>query len=336
MSLPIGLLLTNLGTPDAPTSRAVRHYLREFLWDRRVVDLPRALWWPLLHGIILRTRPKKSAALYQKIWRAEGSPLLFTTVKQAAALQSALPPEVRVAIGMRYGTPSIAEALRQFRDSGISRVLVFPLYPQYSRSTTESTRDAVIKALKHHSERAAPPPPKSVFDLRFIDSYHIHPLYLTALERSVRDYWTANGRSEHLLLSFHGIPKSYAEAGDPYPAQCRETAAHLAERLALSPREMTLCFQSRFGRKEWLKPYTDHTLIRYAQSGMKTADVLCPGFSADCLETLEEIAIANRERFIAAGGERLRYIPALNDRPDHIAALLEIAKNHLAGWIESA
>ncbi len=323
-----GILLTNLGTPAAPTPAALRRYLAEFLWDRRVVELPRPLWWLILHGVILRTRPARSARKYQTIWTAEGSPLLAISRKQALALAETCSVRcsgpVRVALGMRYGTPSIADALTELRAAGVQRLLVLPLYPQYSAATTASTFDAIAAELQ--TWRWLP-------ELRFITQYHDHPAYLDALAASLSAA-RAEQPGERLLFSFHGLPKRNLLAGDPYYCQCHKTARLVAERLGLAPEQWAVAFQSRFGRAEWLQPYTSALLADWAKAGVKRVDVACPGFAADCLETLEEIAHENQRVFLDAGGERYRYLPALNDAPAHIAALAELIEQHAAVWPE--
>ncbi len=324
---PIGVLITNLGTPDAPTARALRRYLAEFLSDRRVVDLPRAVWWPILHGIILRTRPARSAALYEKIWTEQGAPLRVISERQAMQLQERLkinhPGRVRVALGMRYGNPSLGAALRELRAAGAERLIVLPLYPQYSCSTTASTFDALAGELAQ---------PRDLPAIRFIRDYHDHPGYLEALAASIKDAWEDSEPAERLLFSFHGTPLRYREEGDPYYRQSLATAEQVASRLSLPAERWQVVFQSRFGRESWLQPYADETLKALPGEGVRSVDVICPGFAADCLETLEEIAIANRELFLRAGGESYRYIPALNDRTDHIEALAEIIDRELCGW----
>ncbi len=313
-----GVLITNLGTPDAPTPAALRRYLAEFLWDKRVVDLPRPLWWLILHGIILRTRPKRSAALYGKVWGEQGSPLLATARRQRERLAAELKErghQVPVVLGMRYGKPSIAAAIDELHAAGVRRVVVLPLYPQNSCSTTASTFDAVSAALA--ARRALPA-------LEFIADYHLHPGYIGALAASIREAWSQQAPAERIIFSFHGTPQRFADEGDLYYDQCRATAAALADTLELPAERWLMTFQSRFGREPWLQPYTDRTLAALPGQGVKSVDIVCPGFSADCLETLEEIALGNREHFLAAGGERYRYIPALNERPDHIAALADL------------
>lgn len=326
----LGVLITNLGTPDAPTYGALRRYLGEFLWDPRVVELPRPLWWLILNGIVLLRRPRRSAPLYREIWTDEGSPLLAIGRRQAQGLASLLaerlPGPVRVELAMRYGRPSIESGLRRLRDAGARRILVLPLYPQYSASTGGSTFDAVSAVLRRW---------RWVPHLRFVSDYHDDSGYLDALAGSVKTYWETHGRGEKLLMSFHGVPKRYLLAGDPYHCQCQATGRMLAERLGLAPGEWIVTFQSRFGRAEWLKPYTIETVAQLGRERLGRLDVICPGFSADCLETLEEIAEDNRETFEEAGGGEFHYIPALNDVPEHLAALAELVEQHVRGWPEA-
>ncbi len=314
-----GVLLVNLGTPDAPTPTAVRRYLAEFLSDPRVVEMPRLLWMPILHGIILRTRPARSAAAYRKIWTEQGSPLLTISREQEQALQQLLNQQmdrsVRVELAMRYGNPSIAEGLEKLRQQNARRIIILPLYPQYSATTTASTLDAIAKELKKW--RWLP-------NLEFISHYHDHPDYIEALANSVQQYWQQHGQAEKLLMSFHGIPQEYADAGDPYQDECNTTARMLATRLRLEPDAWAISFQSRLGKKQWLKPYTDETLKQWGADGVKGVQVICPGFPTDCLETLEEIAVENRGVFVAAGGGEYGYIPALNSSPEHMQVLAEI------------
>ncbi|MCB1776582.1 MAG: ferrochelatase [Candidatus Competibacteraceae bacterium] len=323
-----GILLANLGTPDAPTASALRRYLGEFLWDSRVVEIPRPVWWLILHGIILRVRPAQSARKYAAIWTPEGSPLLAISRRQAAALAARLtercPGPVRVALGMRYGQPSIASALAELRAAGAERLLVLPLYPQYSAATTASTFDAVAAELR--TWRWLP-------ELRFIAQYHDDPGYLDALAAHIRAD-RAEQPGERLLFSFHGLPKRNLLAGDPYYCQCHKTARLVAERLDLAPEQWAMAFQSRFGRAEWLQPYTHALLTAWGKAGVRSVDVVCPGFAADCLETLEEIAMENRQVFLDAGGERYRYLLALNDASDHISILAGLVERHAAGWPE--
>lgn len=323
-----GVLLTNLGTPTAPTAAALRRYLAEFLADPRVVELPRAVWLPVLHGVILRIRPRRSAEAYAKIWTEEGSPLLCIARRQAERLQAQLdaqmPKPVRVQLAMRYGEPSISQGMEALRAAGAQRILVFPLYPQYSATTSGSTMDAVCAVLRRW--RRLP-------DLRTVMHYHNDPGYIDALAASVRAYWDNHGRGDKLIMSFHGIPQRYVLAGDPYYDQCQETARLLAQALELDEDGWQPTFQSRFGKAPWLQPYTDITMRELGALGVKRLDVICPGFSADCLETLEEIRIRNREYFQEAGGGDLHYIPALNESDAHIRALANIVEHHLQGWI---
>jgi ferrochelatase len=324
---PIGILLANLGTPDAPTPGALRRYLGEFLWDRRVVEMPRALWWLILNGIILNVRPRKSAKLYAKVWTAEGSPLLAIGRRQTAALGLEIERRgmrAHVVLGMRYGSPSIRTALEELRARNCWQVLVLPLYPQYFAGTTGSTFDAVATTVM--AWRRVP-------ELRFVADYHDDDAYITALARSVRAVWGRDGEPERLLLSFHGIPQRYAAAGDPYAEQCQRTAELLRAQLGLDANRVVTSFQSRFGREAWLQPYTDTTLQEWAGAGVRRVDVLCPGFAADCLETLEEIDQLNRALFLKAGGAQFRYLPALNDAPEHIAALAGLVQRQTSGWL---
>ncbi len=323
----LGVLLTNLGTPDEPTTAAVRRYLKEFLGDPRVVEMPRALWWLILNGIILNTRPRRSAELYAKVWMKEGSPLLYhsqnLTVAVRERLEREAPNLVAVELGMRYGNPSIAHAVETLLNAGCERLLVLPLYPQYSATTTGSTFDAVSQALSNV---------RWVPALRFVPHYHDEDVYIQAMAEHLRRYWSENTRAPFVLFSYHGIPKRYFMSGDPYHCQCHKTSRLLAEALKLEPGRWQTSFQSRFGREEWLKPYTDKTVSRLPKDGETRIDVFCPGFSADCLETLEEIAVENRAYFIKAGGEQYRYIPALNAEDVHVAAIVELIKRHSAGW----
>ncbi len=327
----IGILLVNLGTPDAPTPDALRRYLKEFLWDRRVVDTPRILWWFILNGIILNTRPARSARLYEKVWTKDGPPLLVIGNRQKSALTEELRrrghTNMHVELGMRYGRPSIQKGLEALTGHGCQRILVLSLFPQYSNSTTASVSDAI--------ETAAKALPSSI-EIKQVNDYHDHAAYIGALAESVRETWKENGKPEKLMLSFHGIPQRYADNGDPYPDHCARTARLLAEKLELEPAEWLASFQSRFGREEWLKPYTDETLKAWGEKGVKNVQIACPGFAADCLETLEEIAVENRKIFNHAGGGDFHYIPALNDRPDHIRALADIATSHCAAWVDNS
>ena len=326
----VGVLLVNLGTPDAPTPAAVRRYLREFLWDPRVIELPRPLWWLVLNGVILNVRPRRSAHAYSVVWTDEGSPLLAISRRLRDALQAALdtelPGPVSVALGMRYGRPSVAEALRELRDAAVRRLLVLPMYPQYSATTTASVFDAVTAELQRW--RWLP-------ELRFVNHYHDDPAYIDALAGSVRRFQAAYGTPDRLLMSFHGIPRRYFLGGDPYHCECQKTGRLLAEALGLAPDRWRLGFQSRVGREEWLRPYTDETLRRWGAEGVRSVQVICPGFAADCLETLEEIALQNRDTFVAAGGKDYAFIPCLNDEPAHIGALSALVRRHLQGWPEA-
>ena len=326
----LGVLLVNLGTPDSPEPRDVRRYLKEFLWDPRVVELARPLWWLVLNLVILNTRPRRSAAAYAKVWTAAGSPLLVISKQLQQALQHELDGHsgapVRVALAMRYGNPSIAAGLEELRAAGARRVLVISLYPQYSATTTAANYDGVAGALRHW--RALP-------ELRFVNDYHEHPLYIRALADSVRRYQAEHGEPDRLLLSFHGIPQEYAAAGDPYPQQCYRTADLLVAELGLAADRWQLSFQSRLGPKQWLQPYTDQTLEKLAGEGVGSVQVMCPGFSADCLETLEEIAMENRDVFMGAGGKHYGYIPCLNDHASHVELFASLIGQHLQGWMQT-
>lgn len=323
------VLLVNLGTPDAPTAPALRRYLREFLSDPRVVEIPRVVWWPLLHGVILNTRPAKSAAKYASIWTPEGSPLAHWTQKQATLLQGYLgerglrPPQLLVRHAMRYGNPSIAAVLDELKAANATRVLVLPLYPQYAAATTASVHDAVMAW--QLQQRRQP-------ELRFVNHYHDDAGYIGALAQRVRSHWMVEGRGDKLVMSFHGVPERSLALGDPYHCECQRTARLLAERLGLAKDEWIVTFQSRFGKAKWLEPYTEPTLVELAHQGTTRVDVFCPGFTSDCLETLEEIGQEAREAFLGAGGRSFSYIPALNDQHEWIAALAAISIRHLQGW----
>ena len=327
----LGVLIVNLGTPDEPTTKAVRRYLKQFLSDGRVVEIPKAIWWLILNGIILRTRPAKSAALYASVWEEAGSPLLKYGKLQQQALQAEMAVRfngpVHVELAMRYGNPSILQGLRNLRSKGARRLLVLPLYPQYSAATTATTYDAVSLEMKRW--RWLP-------EIRYINQYHDDPQYIKALAKSVKAHWSTHGQQEKLMMSFHGLPKRNLELGDPYHCQCHKTGRLLAEALGLSPTQWLVTFQSRFGKAEWLKPYTDKTLEKLATEGVKGIDVVCPGFSSDCLETLEEIAVENRDVFVEAGGESYSYIPALNDDAEHIQVLADLIQKHTQGWPETS
>ncbi len=313
------VLLINLGTPDAPTPEAIRSFLREFLKDRRVVDLPPALWWPILYGFILPLRPRKLAKTYAQIWTAAGSPLLTYSQALARSVAGQL-NGIPVALGMRYGWPSIATALKELELRKPERLLILPLYPQYSRTTTGSALDAVQAAIGNRGWQP---------ELRIVNDYHSDKSYLAALRESVTRHWQENGRGEKLLISFHGIPERYAKARDPYPMQCQRTATRLAALLELPESAWQLCYQSRIGKAQWTGPYTDEVLLGLARGGVKTVDVICPGFAVDCLETLEEIGIRYKSLFENAGGRALRYIAALNDSPAHTGLLADIVSARL-------
>lgn len=327
----VGVLLANLGTPEAPTARALRPYLRQFLLDPRVIELPRWKWRPILEAFVLTARPAKSAALYAKIWTREGSPLLVISRRQRDALAAELGRRVGtplyVALGMRYGEPSIAAAARELRGKGCRRLLLLPLYPHYSAAATASTFDALADELR--TWRRVP-------ELRTVMGYHDQPGYLDAVAASIREVWDSGGVPDKLLFSFHGIPLRYFRGGDPYHCVCHKTARLVAERLGLGKDRWEVSFQSRFGREEWLKPYTDVTVKAMARARVGKLDVVSPAFSADCLETLEELDGLNRELWVHAGGrsEDYRYLPCLNDRPDHVRFLADLAEQNLAGWIE--
>ncbi|MGE0875978.1 MAG: ferrochelatase [Burkholderiales bacterium] len=304
-----GILLVNLGTPEAPTAAAVREYLAEFLGDRRVVKIPRIIWLPILYGFILRTRPAQSAEKYRSVWTDEGSPLKVHTVRQAKLLRGLLGPGgARVEYAMRYGKPRIADAIAALREAGCTRIVALPLYPQFSESTTESVRDVLDAGV------------------RMIEDFHAHPAYIGALAAVVRRYWEYHERGEKLVMSFHGLPQKVVDAGDPYQKQCLETARLLAARLDLDADRYLVTFQSRFGRAQWLQPYTEPTLVKLARSGLREVDVFCPGFVSDCLETLEELGIGAREAFLGAGGRMFRLIPCLNESDDWIRAMRSIVE----------
>jgi protoporphyrin/coproporphyrin ferrochelatase len=323
----IGVLITNLGTPDAPTPTALRKYLGEFLSDPRVVDTPKIIWWFILHGIILRTRPSRSAEAYKKVWTENGSPLLDISIKQTNKIQSEISKHIdgpiKVVLAMRYGNPSIEAGMEKLRAANAERILVFPLYPQYSAATTASTFDAVADVLKKW---------RWIPEIRMINHYHDNSDYITALANSIKQFWQSHAKPEKLLFSFHGLPKNYFLAGDPYHCECHKTARLVAEKLELHEDEWQLTFQSRFGPREWLQPYTDITLKELAANGTKSVQIVCPGFSADCLETIEEIDMQNRDFFTEAGGEEFSYIPALNDSDEHIDVICKLIQTHSQGW----
>jgi ferrochelatase len=320
-------LVANLGTPEAPTAPAVRRFLAEFLWDPRIVEAPRWLWWLALHGLILRVRPARSAHAYRQIWTPEGSPLMLHSRAIASALEQELARDLDpvVALGMTYGAPSLPTALAQLREANVRRIIVLPLYPQYSATTTACVFDRVTRELQRW---------RWVPELRFIHGWHDEPAYIEALSAAIEEYWRAcrlqpRGR---LLFSFHGVPRRYLLAGDPYHCFCQKTARLVAARLGLRDDEWSVSFQSQVGREEWLRPYTDEWLIEWARRGGKHVSVVCPGFATDCLETLEEIALRNRDAFLKNGGETYHYVPALNAGSSQIALLAALVRRHAAGW----
>ena len=320
------IVLCNLGTPEAPTPAAVRRYLAEFLSDARVVEIPRVAWLPILHGIVLRVRPARSARKYASIWTPAGSPLKVWTERQAVLLEGYLGQRghrVVVRPAMRYGSPSIASVLDAVKAGGAERVLVLPLYPQYSAATTASIADALAAWLRRV---------RNVPEIRLVKHYHDDPGYIDALAARVNEHWRVHGRPDKLVLSFHGLPKRSLRLGDPYHCECQKTGRLLAERLKVKDEFVAVTFQSRFGRAEWLQPYTAPTLVALAKSGVGHVDVFCPGFTSDCLETLEEINQEVRAAFVVAGGKEFGYIPCLNDQHEWIAALAQIGARHLSGW----
>lgn len=319
-----GVLLINLGTPAAPTATAVRPYLQQFLSDPRVVDMPRWLWKIILHGIILRTRPRKSAAKYASIWQKKGSPLLLHTAELAHQLQQRLHGQVMVEFAMRYGEPSIASRLHQLKAQGCQQILLLPLYPQYASSSSGSALDECWRVLRQY---------RHVPDIRTLRHYHDHPAYIEALAQTVRQHWTQYGQGDVLLMSFHGVPKATLEQGDPYFCECHKTARLLAQTLELAPDRWQLAFQSRFGRAEWVKPYTHETLKQLGKRKLARLDVICPAFATDCLETLEEIAQEGKETFTQAGGGEFRYIACLNSQAAHLALLETLVLDHTQGWL---
>jgi ferrochelatase len=322
------ILLINLGTPDAPTQQAVRRYLKQFLSDPRVIEIPRALWLPILHGFVLNTRPRKSARKYATIWTSEGSPLRVHTERQARWLrryfESQVPRPLTVDFAMRYGEPSIAGTLARLKAGGCERVLVLPMYPQYAAATTASALDQVAKFLRRT---------RNVPEIRLVKHFHDHPSYIGALANLVQEHWRRSGRPDKLVMSFHGLPRFTLARGDPYHCECHKTARLLAEKLELPESHWQIAFQSRFGRAEWLEPYTASTLASYGRDGLRRVDVICPGFVADCLETLEEIGVEGRKTFLGAGGREFHLLPCLNERDDWIRALAEVVRQHLADWM---
>lgn len=321
------VLLVNLGTPDAPTAQALRPYLKEFLSDPRVIEMPRALWWMILNGIILNTRPKKSAEKYASIWMDEGSPLKVHTERQATLLQGYLGEKIKglvVDYAMRYGKPSIPDVLQKLKAQNCQRILLLPLYPQYAASTVATTYDAVFAELQQMRNAPA---------LRTVKHFHDDAGYIKASAQNIADYWTLHGRPDKLVMSFHGLPRKTLDQGDPYHCECQKTGRLIAEQLGLKPEQYLITFQSRFGRAEWLKPYTAATLAELGKQKTRRVDVTCPGFVGDCLETLEEIAMEVRDEFLHAGGGEYHYIPCLNERPDWIHALTGIVLENLHGWM---
>ena len=327
--LKVGILLANLGTPDAPTAKALRPYLQQFLMDRRVVEVPHFIWCWILHCIILVIRPKKSAAKYAQVWTNDGSPLLVHAQKQTQLLRGFLAQKVKspfmIELGMSYGNPSMKSAIESLRAQHCDRILVFPLYPQYAASSTASAMDALFRVLLKTRNQPA---------VRSIRSYHDHPAYIAALAESVQKHWQINGgKSNKLVMSFHGVPKVHLTSGDPYHCQCHKTGRLLAEALGLSKDDYLIAFQSRFGKQEWLKPYLASTLEELGKANTKRIDIICPGFSSDCLETLEEIAMEGKHIFQSNGGGEYNYIPALNENEAWIHAMTDIALENLQGWV---
>ena len=327
--LQTGILLVNLGTPDAPTAEALRPYLKEFLSNRRVIEVPKWIWWFILNGIILNTRPKKSAEKYAQVWLPEGSPLKVHTERQTQQLAQLLSErghaELNVEYAMNIGSPSVEEVLTRMKEKGCERILVVPLFPQYAASSTAAAMDNVFTELMKM---------RNIPEVRFVKQYHDHQGYITALAQNVRDYWDKNGKPDKLVMSFHGVPRASLDKGDPYHCFCQKTGRLVAEALSLNTDEYQVCFQSRFGKAEWLQPYTAETLKQLGEAGTKRVDIICPGFVSDCLETLEEIAMEAKETFINAGGQDYHYIPCLNERSDWIQALSDITLSHLQGWLD--
>ncbi|WP_150104432.1 ferrochelatase [Shewanella sediminis] len=323
-----GVLLVNLGTPDSPSASDVKRFLKQFLSDPRVVDLNPLIWKPILNGIILNTRPAKVAKLYQAIWSDEGSPLMVVSQRQrekvASLLQEQLGQAIPVELGMSYGNPSLASGLEKLKQQGVKRIVVLPLYPQYSCSTVAPVFDAIAAEFKGW---------RDIPETRFNKEYYQDPTYIEALASSVKSHWNEHGQADVLLMSFHGVPVRYVNEGDPYQAQCQATALLLAQALGLKDEQWKLCFQSQFGKEEWLTPYTDKLLESLPEKGVKSVDIMCPAFAADCLETLEEISIGGKESFIESGGESYRFIPCLNDNEPHIELLAKLVTEQAAQWV---
>ncbi|MCY4052083.1 MAG: ferrochelatase [Gammaproteobacteria bacterium] len=314
-----GILLSNLGTPDSPEVKDVRRYLKQFLSDKRVIKLWKPLWWLILNLIILRTRPARSAQAYSKIWTDEGSPLLVESRRQLALLRKRM-PSIPIELGMRYGNPSIQSALEALHQQGVNHFVVLGLYPQFSYTTISSVKDEVLRFIEDRH---------TFCSFSMICDYHDHDSYIETVSGSIQNYQDKHGRADRLLMSFHGIPKKYAEDGDPYPEQCRKSANLIADRLQLENHEWSFSFQSRLGPTEWLKPYTDETLEAWGKEGVKSIQVVCPGFSVDCLETLEEIAMENSFVFQESGGGHFSYIPCLNSSTPHIEMMIDLIDGKL-------
>jgi len=321
-----GVLLVNLGTPDQPEPAAIRRYLTEFLGDKRVIDYPRWFWYPILYGVILPIRSVKVASAYRAIWWKNGSPLRVISERQTVALKQELADlgiKIEVELAMTYGNPSMTNAMKKLTDKGVDKIVVLPLYPQNSSTTTAAVFDVVANTMKQY---------KQLPQLRFVPEYYRETSYRSALANSVKAFWQQHGRHEHILCSFHGIPARYVKNGDPYQAHCEGTRAFLAEDLQLNKQQLLMSYQSRVGKEEWLKPYTSEILQQLPKQGITKLDVICPAFSVDCLETLEEIEQENKEIFLQAGGEEYRYIPALNDNPEHIKMMGQLVAAQLNGW----
>jgi protoporphyrin/coproporphyrin ferrochelatase len=327
-ALKTGILVSNLGTPDAATASAVRRYLKEFLSDSRVVEIPKPIWWLILNGVILNVRPKKTAAKYETVWMKEGSPLLVYTLRQAQLLKGYLGQHIQspfeVAVGMRYGNPSLQSAIDELKAKGCNRILLLPMYPQYASSTTGTLMDQLGRVLSGM---------RNVPGIRTIRNFHDHPAYIKSIATNIEQHWMKQGRGDMLLMSFHGLPKFHLDKGDPYHCECHKTARLIAERLGIAREKYTVSFQSRFGKAVWLRPYTTQTIEALAQRGIQSLDVVCPGFAADCLETLEEIAEEAKHDFVAAGGKSFQYIPVANDTPAFMDAIAQIALENLGGWV---